>query len=305
MAADEDDLDAFFDDVDKVADEAVAEEEKKTAAISEQDTTVPPSKKVKRSHPVIRPQGVVVAAASSYKKTTETITSPTQQQDKIAPTANVVGNASQMIGPFPSSGNNSTSMAYPQASITTPTAAGGYEIGPAVSGGQPAMPNHNNNTNTQEGSSSSSKKPSTHIRTAGGKTWVDKSLEDWPDNDFRIFVGNLGNDVTDVQLFEHFAKYSSLLRAKVVRDAKLTAQQQTQQGGGGGGQHKKSDSKGYGFVSFENPIDCAKALREMDQTWLGSRPIRIKRSTWKDRELKHVRKNEKRSKKHQKKRGLL
>ena len=44
-------------------------------------------------------------------------------------------------------------------------------------------------------------------------------------------------------------------------------------------------SKGYGFVSFADPLQLAKALREMEQTWLGTRPIRVKRSHWKDWEV--------------------
>lgn len=27
--------------------------------------------------------------------------------------------------------------------------------------------------------------------------WEDPSLNDWPDDDFRLFCGDLGNDVTD------------------------------------------------------------------------------------------------------------
>jgi len=30
-----------------------------------------------------------------------------------------------------------------------------------------------------------------------GVIWEDPSLDDWPDNDFRIFVGDLGNEVSD------------------------------------------------------------------------------------------------------------
>jgi RNA recognition motif-containing protein len=59
-------------------------------------------------------------------------------------------------------------------------------------------------------------------------------------------------------------------------------------------------SKGFGFCSLLDPLECAKAIREMDQTWLSSRPIRIKRSDWKDRELKEVRKKEAMKKKQSK-----
>ena len=123
---------------------------------------------------------------------------------------------------------------------------------------------------------------------AAGKKWIDKSLEEWPENDFRIFVGNLSNEVTDELLHQHFAaKYPSLARVKVVRDAK-----------------NPEKSKGYGFASFLDPLECAKAIREMDQTWLGSRPVRVKRSDWKDRDIKTVRKNQKKQYQKQKKMGL-
>ena len=33
------------------------------------------------------------------------------------------------------------------------------------------------------------------VREAAGQRWVDPTLLEWPENDFRIFVGNLGNEV--------------------------------------------------------------------------------------------------------------
>lgn len=113
------------------------------------------------------------------------------------------------------------------------------------------------------------KKP--HVRSAAGKVWKDHSLADWPENDYRLFVGNLSKDVTDQQLYEHFHKYPSLQMVKVIADS-------------------KGVSKGFGFVSLLEPLECARAMREMDQTWLSSRPIQVKRSDWKERELKTVKK---------------
>ena len=80
---------------------------------------------------------------------------------------------------------------------------------------------------------------------------------------FRIFVGNLGPDVQhDSQLLQHFAKhYPSVQHANLIRTP------------------RDGVSKGYGFVSFGDALEFAKALRHMDQTWLGSRPIRLKKST--------------------------
>jgi RNA recognition motif-containing protein len=70
-------------------------------------------------------------------------------------------------------------------------------------------------------------------------------LEDWPDNDFRIFVGDLGNEVTDEVLSTVFRKYASFVKARVVRDKKTMK------------------SKGFGFVSLLNVDDYIRAMREM------------------------------------------
>ena len=35
------------------------------------------------------------------------------------------------------------------------------------------------------------------IRVAGGEVWEDKTLLEWDINDYRLFCGDLGNDVTD------------------------------------------------------------------------------------------------------------
>lgn len=31
------------------------------------------------------------------------------------------------------------------------------------------------------------------LRKVAGEVWEDKTMEEWPENDFRIFCGNLGN----------------------------------------------------------------------------------------------------------------
>ncbi|CAK1549439.1 unnamed protein product [Leptosia nina] len=113
------------------------------------------------------------------------------------------------------------------------------------------------------------------VRTAGGQVWEDVTLLDWPDDDFRMFCGDLGNDVTDELLARTFGKYSSFQRAKVIRDKRT------------------NKSKGFGFVSFKDPGDFIKAMKEMDGRYVGSRPIKLRKSTWKNRALDVVRKKEK------------
>ena len=46
----------------------------------------------------------------------------------------------------------------------------------------------------------------------------DASLLDWPENDFRIFVGDLGNEANDDVLAKAFNKYATFQKARIVRD---------------------------------------------------------------------------------------
>lgn len=43
--------------------------------------------------------------------------------------------------------------------------------------------------------------------------------------------------------------------------------------------------KGFGFVSLREANDYMKAMREMHGKYVGNRPIRLKKSTWKDRSI--------------------
>lgn len=112
------------------------------------------------------------------------------------------------------------------------------------------------------------------VRQAGGVTWEDHSLADWPDDDFRIFCGDLGNDVNDELLTRTFSKFPSFQRAKVIRDKRT------------------SKSKGYGFVSFKEPQDFIRAMKEMDGRYVGTRPIKLRKSTWRQRGMEERRKKE-------------
>lgn len=89
------------------------------------------------------------------------------------------------------------------------------------------------------------------MRMAGGTTWEDSTLADWAEDDFRIFCGDLGNDVTDELLTRTFNKYPSFIKARVVRDKRT------------------NKTKGYGFVSFKDPSDFTKAMKEMNGKFLG------------------------------------
>jgi hypothetical protein len=102
-------------------------------------------------------------------------------------------------------------------------------------------------------------------RFCAGKSWEDPTLAEWPDDDFRIFVGDLGNETNDDVLAHAFGAYPSFQKARVVRNK---------------GTQK---SLGYGFVSFKDPWDMTKALREMHGKYIGNRPVKVRKSTWAER----------------------
>lgn len=115
--------------------------------------------------------------------------------------------------------------------------------------------------------SGKTEKKKIHLRKAAGHIWSDPTLDEWTENDHRVFCGDLGNEVTDEVLSSAFRKYKSFDRARVVRDKRT------------------GKTKGYGFVSFTDPNDMLKAIKEMNYKYVGNRPIRVLRSKWKEREI--------------------
>jgi RNA recognition motif-containing protein len=100
------------------------------------------------------------------------------------------------------------------------------------------------------------------------------TLNDWDPDDFRLFCGDLGNEVNDELLTRAFNKYPSFTKARVVRDKRT------------------GKTKGFGFVSFKDSQDFIKAMREMNGKYVGNRPIKLRKSNWKDRNLETVKKKE-------------
>lgn len=106
------------------------------------------------------------------------------------------------------------------------------------------------------------------VREAAGQRWIDPSLTEWPENDFRIFVGNLAPEVTEGMLTLAFSQYESFQKAKVVKNVHT------------------NKSKGFGFVSFGDAKHGALALKEMHGQYIASRPCQLKRSKADDRTVK-------------------
>lgn len=96
---------------------------------------------------------------------------------------------------------------------------------------------------------------------------MDRSLAAFPADDHRLFVGDLGGEATDGLLAAAFSKYPSFLMARAVADGRT------------------GRCKGYGFVSFGAAADAVAALREMNGKYVGSRPVKLKRSDWSKRNL--------------------
>ncbi|KAJ2591315.1 hypothetical protein H4R99_006802 [Coemansia sp. RSA 1722] len=117
------------------------------------------------------------------------------------------------------------------------------------------------------------------VRMAGGEVWEDPTLDDWPENDYRLFAGDLGPEVTSEVLEQAFGKFNSLQRTHVVCDKKT------------------EKSKGYGFISFGNPDDFLKAWKEFNGKYVGSRPIKLRNSNWKQRnvDIRKVKRQDKRA----------
>lgn len=97
-------------------------------------------------------------------------------------------------------------------------------------------------------------------KAPGDHLYEDQTLLEWDPSHKRLFVGDLGNDVTDSMLAKAFEKYASFSKARVVR------------------QKADNKSKGYGFVAFADPHDFLKAWKEMDGKHIGSRPCRLKKA---------------------------
>ncbi|KAL1463540.1 hypothetical protein WDU94_015282 [Cyamophila willieti] len=115
-----------------------------------------------------------------------------------------------------------------------------------VQGGTNPPSQGNQNQGQNSNKKTKDKNKSKKVRTAGGVAWEDPTLAEWEDDDFRLFCGDLGNDVTDELLIRTFSKYPSFLKAKVVRDKRT------------------NKTKGFGFVSFKDPQDFIRANKEMN-----------------------------------------
>ncbi|CAF0781325.1 unnamed protein product [Rotaria sp. Silwood1] len=145
----------------------------------------------------------------------------------------------------------------------------------AASSSQPMETNDHDNESSSTAKKKNKAKPPKklrHVRMAGGTTWEDETLAEWDPDDFRLFCGDLGNEVNDDVLTRAFNKYPSFQKAKVVRDK------------------RSGKTRGYGFISFKDSQDYIRAMREMNGKYVGNRPIKLRKSTWRERNMDIVKK---------------
>jgi RNA recognition motif-containing protein len=124
-------------------------------------------------------------------------------------------------------------------------------------------------------------------------------------DDYRVFIGNLGNEVNEDHLKSVFGKYSSFAMVRVIRS-------------------KNGKTKGFGFLSFMDPNDYMRAIKEWTgsvrfarrarRRWLmactfagkyiGSRPVQLRKSDWKERDLAVKKTKQKEDRKRKRQLGL-
>lgn len=93
-----------------------------------------------------------------------------------------------------------------------------------------------------------------------GRVWHDSTLVDWNPSHFRMFVGNLGAEVTEDILIGTFARYKSLSKVKIPID------------------ESKKENKGYAFLSFSDANDYLNCYKEMNNKYVGSKPVTLERA---------------------------
>jgi RNA recognition motif-containing protein len=221
MADENDDLMGFFSEINKIEDSVVS-------SISDVVADVNPNVTVFSKPKVIskKPEMTVTKAIESSSSSC-----PVYTYD-FGPSENNLGTQSAVeINQLPSQYTKLLNTFESTASSSSSSSSSSLSIQPSLSYVPlPSIPRQNKK----------------FVRTGAGEIWVDDSLNEWPENDYRIFVGDLAKEVTTDTLAKHFQSYKSFAKAKVIRTK------------------FESKARGFGFVSFMDPMDCAKAIREQN-----------------------------------------
>lgn len=83
---------------------------------------------------------------------------------------------------------------------------------------------------------------------------------------YKLFIGNLGPEVNEELVFKSFQKYSnSIVKIEIPKSDKKKL---------------NSINKGFGFITFNNSNDYLSAFKELNNKYIGSRPIILKNSNF-------------------------
>ncbi|GME72051.1 hypothetical protein B5S31_g4800 [[Candida] boidinii] len=83
---------------------------------------------------------------------------------------------------------------------------------------------------------------------------------------YKLFIGNLGPEVNEELIFKSFNKFSnSIIKIEIPKSDKKKL---------------NSINKGFGFITFNNSNDYLLAFKELNNKYIGSRPIILKNSNF-------------------------
>ena len=83
-----------------------------------------------------------------------------------------------------------------------------------------------------------------------------------------------------------FSRFPSFQKARVIRDKRSNKSKGWECQWNG--MSLKNLFSRYGFVSFKDPQDFTRAIKELNGKYVGSRPIKLSKSSWKDRNIDQV-----------------
>uniref|UniRef100_A0A3Q2PQ79 RNA binding motif protein X-linked n=1 Tax=Fundulus heteroclitus TaxID=8078 RepID=A0A3Q2PQ79_FUNHE len=77
----------------------------------------------------------------------------------------------------------------------------------------------------------------------------------------KLFIGGLNTETTEKALEQYFSKYGRIVEVLLMKD------------------RETNKSRGFAFVTFENPADAKDAAREMNGKSLDGKPIKVEQAT--------------------------
>jgi hypothetical protein len=210
MADTSDDLDGFFSEINQIEAEVSAGAAAGSGEGADNyNDSVPPGQDAAEEHVAKKPRGPQVIASAPVLNQLAgkpmdalDVYSATLSSSSSSSSASSSSSSSAAVAPYAS-----TSSVAPSSKMTWNPLAGAWQsndtTGAGTGGGgrgggggwkppQPHAPQPQHLHGHGQGAPPLPKQDQKFVRTGAGEVWVDDTLQDWPDGDFRIFVGDLG-----------------------------------------------------------------------------------------------------------------